>query len=98
MGASAHALAMVAAARDDLKRCRAALEALAVTFDRLLDPAGLNLAEGLTVDAKAGRPAIALAAALVHYLEAGGQLPADLATDLSQELAASRRRRPLDAL
>jgi hypothetical protein len=88
---TAHGLAMVAAAREDLKRLRVAAEALAVTFDRLLAPAGpTDPVE--PVQAPAGRPAVGVAMALLGYLQAGGQLPADLAADLAQELAAARLR------
>lgn len=84
---------MVGLARDELKRCRTALEALATTFDRLLDPAPIA-----TVDAVAERPAVMLAMSLVAFLQAGGRLPDDLATDLSQELAAARAHRHAEPL
>jgi hypothetical protein len=79
---------MVALARDELGRCRLALEALAATFDRLIDPQPIA-----ALDSAAGRPAMALAMTLIAYLQAGGRLEPDLALDLSQELAASRARR-----
>lgn len=89
---------MVAGARDDMRRCRVALEELSVTFAELLSgapahaPADPPPASSGTV----GRPAVALAMALVQYLQAGGRLEPDLALDLSQELAASRARRRRD--
>lgn len=86
---------MVALARDELKRCRTALEALATTFDKLLEPNPPGTPE-LAIDAASGRPAVANAMTLVAFLQAGGRLPVDLAIDLSQELAASRLGRRAD--
>lgn len=101
MTVDAHRQAMVASSREELKRIRVAVEALAVAFDQLLDPAAAALPppgdDGLAlVHAAAYRPAVALAMALVSYLQAGGKLEPDLAQDLSQELAAARARRRRD--
>jgi hypothetical protein len=95
-----HKAAMLAAAREDLKRCRRALEALEVTFEALLpapvEDASPTNREGRPMGTPATpRPAGALAAALVSYLAQGGKLDPDLAQDLAHELTVMRARRAL---
>lgn len=98
---AAHRLAMVAAAKEDLGRCRVALEALAVTFDKLLEPIAAGplmppyALEGLPGNTYPGGPAMRLARALIAYLEAGGRLEPDIALDLAGALTVSRSRRRL---
>jgi hypothetical protein len=94
--------AFLARFREDLRRSRQALEAIAATGEHLrelIEQPEPSPAPGiLRIDYQAhDRPAEALARSMIAYLDKGGRLEPDVALELSQALANSRGRRRSDA-